>query len=369
MPMLQCRFSIRLAPDTEIAPDFEAPSGITVLLGPSGSGKTVTLRAVAGLARPDVGLIRVGDRDFFNSEAGIWRAPGDRAVGYVPQTLALYPHMTVVQNIAFGMRDGIRGRQRVDQLLEMFDLSPLRDRHPRQISGGQRQRVALARALAREDVRLLLLDEPMSALDDALRGRLRREFLALHERVGFDSLFVTHDIREAFMLADHLVLFEDGRIIRSGSRDEVFAHPGSRRAAELLGFANLLRGQVIERTGDRLNVLVDGVRLEAAALTEHDHLRTGDAVDVAIRREEVLLHRAAPERPGGTNLVEMVIDQEIEYGAGSILRLTSSSVPLTIESDMPVRPYRVLRVYEHRGWLVEIPPESIHVMRPESGRT
>jgi len=167
------------------------------------------------------------------------------------------------------------------------------------------------------------------------------------------------------MLADHLVLFEDGRVIRSGSRDEVFAHPGSRRAAELLGFANLLCGQLIDRTGGRLTVLVDGVWLEAAVLPEHQHLRTGDLVDVAIRREEVLLHRTAPERPGGTNLVEMIIDQEIEYGAGSILRLTSSLAPFTIESDMPVRPYRVLRVSEHRDWLVEIPPESLHVMRPD----
>ncbi|MDA0815322.1 MAG: ABC transporter ATP-binding protein [Chloroflexi bacterium] len=365
MPMFECRFSIRLAHDTEIAPEFEAPPGTTVLLGPSGSGKTVTLRAVAGLVRPDVGRIRVGERDFFNSEEGVWLAPGDRAVGYVPQALGLYPHMTVVQNIAFGMRDGTRAQQRIDELLEMFDLGPLRDRRPRQISGGQRQRVALARALAREDVRLLLLDEPLSALDEALRGRLRREFVALRERVGFDALFVTHDIREAFMLADHLVLFEDGRVIRSGSRDEVFAHPGSRRAAELLGFANLLRGQLVERTDNRLTVLVNGVRLEAAVPPEHQYLRTGDLVDVAIRREEVLLHRTAPERPGGTNLVEMMIDQEIEYGTGSILRLTSSSAPFTIESDMPVRPYRVLRVFERGDWLVEIPPASLHVMHPD----
>jgi ABC-type Fe3+/spermidine/putrescine transport system ATPase subunit len=364
--MLECRFSVDLAADTRIAPEFDAPEGITVLLGASGSGKTVTLRAVAGLLRPDSGRIRVDGRDFFDGAAGRWLGPGERAVGYVPQTLALYPHMTVAQNIAFGMAWARDGASRVRELLDLLDLGSLRDRRPREISGGQRQRVALARALAREDVRLLLLDEPLSALDEALRVRLRREFLALQDRVGFDALFVTHDLREGFMLADWLVMFDEGRVIRSGPRDEVFRAPGSRRVAELLGFANIMRGTLVARSEGRVTVEVAGVRLDAAARPEHDHLSAGASVDIAVRREEVLLHRTIPDRPGGTNLVEMVIEDEVSYGAGSLLRLRGREAGLSVESDMPARPYRVLGVSGRQEWLVELAPESLHVMPVEA---
>jgi molybdate transport system ATP-binding protein len=360
--MLTCRFSAALG-DTVIAPDFTAPPGVTVLFGPSGSGKTVTLRAVAGLLRPDRGEIRVGDRVFFDGDAGVDVPPGDRGVGYLPQSLALYPHMTVAENIAFGTR--ARGATRdaqVRRMLDLLDLHAFEQRKPGTLSGGQQQRVALARALSREDVRLLLMDEPLSALDEALRDRLRRELLALRAEVGFDALFVTHDLREAFVLADWIVLIDEGRVIRSGSRDEVFARPGLRRAAELMGFGNLLRGHVVERSERELLVEVAGARLRAAATPDHDSLTTGAAVDIAVRREEVLLHRSRPDRPGGTNLVEMRIVEEIPYGAGSVLRLRSADGALELESDMPVRPYRVMRVQESRDWLVEIAPVSVHAM-------
>lgn len=361
-PVLECAFHVRLG-DGVVAPSFEAPSGITVLFGPSGAGKTVTLRAVAGLLRPEEGRIRYNGRTFFDAASGAWEPPGARHVGYVPQSLALYPHMTVAENVAFaaGRSDGASTEQ-VRRVLSLLGIDELAARRPATLSGGQQQRAALARALSREGVRLLLLDEPLSALDEALRERLRRELLALRAEVGFDALFITHDLREAFMLADWMVLMDGGRVIRSGPRDEVFAHPGHRRVAELLGFANLLTGVVVERSADTLVVDVEGVRLRSDAGPQHEGIAVGTPVDVAVRREEVLLHRGVPERAAATNLVEMRIDEEIPYGAGSILRLHGPAAGFRLESDVPVRPYRVLRVDERREWLVEVAPTSIHVM-------
>jgi molybdate transport system ATP-binding protein len=360
--VLRCRFTVDLG-GTVIAPDFKAPPGVTVLFGASGSGKTVTLRAVAGLLRPDAGEIRAGERAFFDGDAGAWIPPGERAVGYLPQSLALYPHMTVAENIAFGSNArGATRDERVRRMLDLLDLRAFEHRKPRTLSGGQQQRVALARALSREDVRLLLMDEPLSALDGALRDRLQREILSLRAEIGFDALFVTHDIREAFILADWIVLMDAGRVIRSGPRDEVFGRPGLRRAAELMGFGNLMRGTVSARTADELTVDLGGAKLRAAALDEHAAIGAGSSVDIAIRREEVLLHRGPPNRPGGTNLVAMRIIEEIPYGAGSLLRLRTPDGTLDLESDLPVRPYRVLRVDAQRDWLVEIAPVSVHVM-------
>ncbi len=362
--MIRCQFSMRLG-DTVIAPDFEAPPGITVLFGASGSGKTMTLRAIAGLARPDTGRIEAVGRTFFDNDNGVWLAPGERHVGYVPQSLAVYPHMTVAENIAFGARGGARNIDaRVQRMLQLLELEPYAARRPRALSGGQQQRVALARALSREDVRLLLMDEPLSALDEALRERLRRELLALRAEIGFDAVFITHDIREAFILADWIVLLDEGQVIRSGTRDDVFARPRVRRAAELMGFDLLPPGVVVERSAAELLVEVEGVRLRATAHEDHAHLEVGAQVEVALRREEVLLHRSTPVRPGGTNLIEMRIQEELPYGGGSILRLRALSglSGLELESDMPVRPYRVLRVPEDRDWLVEVPPASLHVL-------
>jgi len=362
--VLSCQFSTHLG-ETAISMEFEAPPGITVLFGASGSGKTVTLRAVAGLLRPEQGRITAGERVLFDSATGVWMPPGKRAVGYVPQSLALYPHMTVAENIRFGGGGHQLDASQLSRMLDLLDLRGLEGRRPKALSGGQQQRVALARALSRPDVRLLLMDEPLSAVDEALRDRLRRELLSLRSTLGFDALFVTHDIREAFILADWIVLVDEGEVIRSGPRDEVFARPGVRRAAELMGFGNLLRGTVVERSAGELLVDVSGHRLRAEANESHEGLEPGATVDVAIRREEVLLHRSMPVRAGGTNVLEMRIVEELAYGAGNVVRLQSAGGGLELESDVPVRPYRVLRVQESRDWLVEIAPVSVHVMATE----
>ncbi|RIY02653.1 ATP-binding cassette domain-containing protein [Aureimonas flava] len=217
---------------------LEIGSGrLVALLGPSGSGKTTILRMVAGLDFPDRGTIRFGDEDA--TAIPVAR----RGVGFVFQHYALFPHMTLAENVAFGMealkpkRSRAAIAARVEELLGLVRLPGLGARFPAQISGGQRQRVALARALAVEP-RVLLLDEPFGALDAAVRRDLRRWLREIHDELGITTLFVTHDQEEALDLADEVVILKDGRIVQAGTPADVTRRPGSPFVLEFLGDAN-----------------------------------------------------------------------------------------------------------------------------------
>jgi molybdate transport system ATP-binding protein len=228
--------SLRLRlPGFGLAVGFEAPAGITALFGPSGAGKSVTLRCVAGLLRPDAGRIALGERVLFDADAGVDLPARHRRVGLVFQQYALFPHLDVAANVAFGLRDADRARraERVRELLALVHLEGYERRYPRELSGGQQQRVALARALA-PGPELLLLDEPFAALDARVRRRLRGELRALHEATDVPMLLVTHDLAEVRHLADRLVLLDAGQVLRVGPTPEVLAEPGSEVAAELL---------------------------------------------------------------------------------------------------------------------------------------
>ncbi|MHB1065455.1 MAG: ABC transporter ATP-binding protein [Georgenia sp.] len=211
------------------------------VLGPSGSGKTTLLRCIAGFETPDAGVITLGGRDLV--AAGVNVRPYDRGVGVVPQEGALFPHLTVARNIAFGISDRTRDwrRQRVDELLELVGLQGLGQRRPHQLSGGQQQRVALARALAPEP-QLILLDEPFSALDAQLRIEIREEVRALLRQVGTTALLVTHDQAEAMTLADHLVVMRAGRVVASGDPHQVYDAPIDADLGRFLGEAVVLPG-------------------------------------------------------------------------------------------------------------------------------
>ena len=223
---------------------LEIGSGeLVALLGPSGSGKTTILRMVAGLEYADGGAIRFGDRDATNIPVA------RRGVGFVFQHYALFPHMTVADNIAFGMKVSKRKRSRAEiearvaELLSLVRLDGLGNRFPGQISGGQRQRVALARALA-VDPQVLLLDEPFGALDANVRRELRRWLREIHDELGITTLFVTHDQEEALDLADRVVILDHGRIVQQGSPREVCRSPASPFVTRFLGDTNRLEGQV-----------------------------------------------------------------------------------------------------------------------------
>ncbi|MBR0554256.1 sulfate/molybdate ABC transporter ATP-binding protein [Ciceribacter sp. L1K23] len=235
---------------------------LVALLGPSGSGKTTILRMVAGLEFADGGHIYFGDEDATNIPVR------DRGVGFVFQHYALFPHMTVAENIAFGMKVSKRKRspaeidRRVDELLALVQLSGLGERFPAQISGGQRQRVALARALA-VDPKVLLLDEPFGALDANVRRDLRRWLRTIHDELGITTLFVTHDQEEALDLADRVVILDKGKIVQQGTPETVCRSPDNAFVMRFLGDANSLKAQV--RSG---KAEVEGFSYEAPGLSD-----------------------------------------------------------------------------------------------------
>lgn len=216
------------------------PGELTALLGPSGSGKTTLLRIIAGLESPDSGTIRYEGSDVTKS------AVKERNVGFVFQHYALFGHMTIFENIAFGLRvrkwkkDAVESR--VTELLKLIQLEGLGKRFPSQLSGGQRQRVALARALAPQP-QILLLDEPFGALDAKVRQELRRWLRRLHDEIGMTSLFVTHDQEEAFEVADRVVVMNKGHIEQNGAPNDVFAHPANAFVMDFLGNVNVFHGR------------------------------------------------------------------------------------------------------------------------------
>jgi sulfate/thiosulfate transport system ATP-binding protein len=226
--------------------DLEIPSGeLVALLGPSGSGKTTLLRIIAGLEFPDAGTVRFDGNDISD------RTARERRVGFVFQHYALFRHMTVFENIAFGLRvrprefrpSRVQIRTKVHDLLKLIQLENLADRYPSQLSGGQRQRVALARALAVEPS-VLLLDEPFGALDAKVRLELRRWLRQLHDEIHITSVFVTHDQEEALEVADRVVVMNEGRIEQVGNPDDVYNHPASPFVYNFLGNVNLFHGRI-----------------------------------------------------------------------------------------------------------------------------
>jgi iron(III) transport system ATP-binding protein len=213
------------------------PGELFGVLGPSGCGKTTLLRLIAGFERPDRGRVIVGGEPVAGE--GLWVPPERRRIGMVFQDYALFPHLTVERNVAFGCGRG--GRARAQRALELVGLQHKADRHPHELSGGERQRVALARALA-PGPDVVLLDEPFSSLDATLRGDLRREVELILRDAGATAILVTHDQEEALTLADRLALMRDGRIIQVGAPEDVYALPAERWAAQFVGEVNVLPG-------------------------------------------------------------------------------------------------------------------------------
>ncbi len=262
---------------------------LVALLGPSGSGKTTILRMVAGLEYADGGHIYFGDQDATDIPVR------DRGVGFVFQHYALFPHMTVAENIAFGMKVSKVKREkaaieaRVIELLRLVRLEGLGDRFPAQISGGQRQRVALARALS-VDPKVLLLDEPFGALDANVRHDLRRWLREIHRELGITTIFVTHDQEEALDLADRVVILKDGHIIQQGTAEEVCRNPQSAFVMKFLGDANVLAAEVRDgrayASGAALDVsgMADGKAELYARPADLDWSAQGPGIPASITR-------------------------------------------------------------------------------------
>jgi molybdate transport system ATP-binding protein len=347
--------------DEVVTSNFATDEGITVLFGASGAGKSVTLKALAGLLRPAAGRIRFDDTVFFDSETSTSLPPGRRRVGYVPQSLGIFPNMTVTDNIGFGA-EGSRSEQnaRIARLIALMGLQGLERRKPKALSGGQQQRVALARALAR-DARLLLLDEPFSALDEGLRQEMRHELLRLREELSLTIIFVTHDLREAHLLADRIAVLDRGKVLQFDCREAVFRRPVNRRVAELTGVANIFDGEITRLHEESVDVSVGGLVLRCDSRAQ-DAFTVGQRVDVAIRAERVNLRRREASQIAGTNALEATVTSELSYGSTHTLHLQPLGAGPPLQVELAARPYEVLDVANRRRWTLELPPGDLHVM-------
>ena len=287
-------------------------STVTILLGPNGAGKTTTLNVIAGLITPDEGIVRVNGEVVFQSAGNgkemINVPPERRGVGYVPQDYALFPHLTVYDNIAFGLRakkvpeDFIR--RRVRELMGMLGLEGLERKKPHQLSGGEKQRVAIARALATEP-KVLLLDEPLSSVDPGSRELIRSELASLLRRLGVTTLMVTHDLNDAWALADRVALMLNGRVVFEGRPDELTGLARSGEAARFLGL-NILEGTVVDVIGeDFVRVRSEGLGGEVVA-RRLENVGVGDRVLLTFRPDDVILVKGTA--PAGFN----VVDAEVE---------------------------------------------------------
>jgi thiamine transport system ATP-binding protein len=253
------------------------------LVGPSGCGKTTTLRLLGGFESPTKGSIRLHGEDM----AGV--PPESRNIGVVFQNYALFPHMTVGENVAYGLQfaeppGGVSPDERVTELLDLVGLAGFQDRDPTALSGGQRQRVAIARALA-PGPDLLLLDEPMSALDARLRERLRVEIQTLQEELGITTIYVTHDQEEALAISDRVAVMHDGQVEQVGTPREVYGRPATRFVAEFVGDNNVFSGAVTGVDGDRLDVDVGPTDVTIDA-PESRKYSVGDSVIFCVRPEQ-----------------------------------------------------------------------------------
>ncbi len=351
-----------------------------VLFGRSGGGKSTLLRCLAGIHQPVRGRIKLDGETLLDSEYGVDVAPQRRRVGYVPQSYALFPHLTARENVAFGLRGVGRGERerRADELLALLELEGLAERRPAQLSGGQQQRVALARALAIQP-RALLLDEPFAALDAPLRRVLGRELQTLRRRFGFCIVLVTHDLADACALGDEITVMDEGEVVQVGTPAEILYRPATPVVARLTGMRNVFPARVLrqlEGDGGGLEVEVASGRFRVA--TPAYPYAPGAAVDLYVRPEHVVLvrpeHEAAPRRP---NLLRGRIVDEQHLGPLHTLYfqlLVSEAAHddaaqvaqarYDLEVDIAAHPYRALRVAERREWLLSLVPEGLHLSTP-----
>jgi molybdate transport system ATP-binding protein len=339
----------------ELNVHLRAEAGITVLFGPSGAGKTLILNCLGGFARPDEGRILVNDQLFYDAATRVHLPPRERRCGYIFQDHALFPHMTVRENLRFaaGSRSSPNGRlnrhRRINELLEAFELTELAGRKPIQLSGGQKQRAALARTLVNEPS-MLLLDEPVRGLDARLREGFYDLLRRTRDQLGVPILLVTHDLEECFELADTVYLIENGRFAQSGSRDSVFKQPATTEIARSLGIYNILPAEIeaLDPGRDTSRLRVFEFELEGPYLRGH---LIGDRGYICIPWSEVRvrLHdgRAAP------NSLVLRVSEQAPSSRGTRLEFEHGVVAIVTESE-----YRNLQGSDQLD--VEIPASSIY---------
>jgi putative spermidine/putrescine transport system ATP-binding protein len=317
-----------------------APGEFLTLLGPSGSGKTTTLNMIAGFLRPDSGSILLGERD-------ISRVPAHkRGIGMVFQHYALFPHMSVTENVAYPLKQRrvpkAERARKVEQALELVQLHGLGTRRPAQLSGGQQQRVALARALVFNPP-LLLMDEPLGALDKRLREALQLEIKRIHEQLGITFVYVTHDQEEALLLSDRIAIFRDGQIDQVGTAEDLYERPRTRFVAEFVGDSNVFAGSV-DRAAGTLEV-DDGTTIALGEVGEAD---SGSRCCLVVRPERLRLTSLDGEPTSGLNVLEGTVAAIHYLGSARKLEVTTGGGQTVVLREPAERPSGV-QVGERTG--------------------
>jgi molybdate transport system ATP-binding protein len=359
--MLEFSFECRL-PGFVLAPALRAEQGITALYGPSGAGKSLTLLCLVGLLQPDQGWIRLNGRTLFDAGQGIHLPPHRRRMGVVFQEYALFPHLSVAANLAYGLRGIGRAdvRQRVLAMLRLLRLDGFGERYPGELSGGQRQRVALGRGLILQPD-LLLMDEPFSALDQMERERLRAEVLDVLRGFGGTTILVTHSLEEAYLMARQIAVIDGGRILQAGALDEVLQRPRDRRVAEQVGASNIFQG-VVAGVGATAAIAWRGVSLTVAGPLPAQ----GAAVEFCIRPEDVRL--VWPDKMAGRpNVLSGRLDAEVKRGVDYLLRFRadgSADQEGAVEIRCSEHLHYLMKLTPAAAVRIALPPEKLHLLEP-----
>ncbi|HXF89313.1 MAG TPA: ABC transporter ATP-binding protein [Xanthobacteraceae bacterium] len=348
-----------------LSASFACAAGeVLALVGPSGSGKSTILRAIAGTYRPRNGEVRVAGEIWLSTSRGIDRRAHERAAGMVFQSYALFPHMTALGNVMAAMGHVAPGERelRARAILELVHLAGLEHRRPAELSGGQQQRVAVARALAREP-KVLLLDEPFSAVDKATRQRLYREIAELRRGLNMPVVLVTHDLDEAIMLADRMTVLHRGRTLQTGTPEELTTRPNSTEVARLVDLRNVFDGTIHAHDTERGRTVIDwaGLKIEAAPRLD---LPTGARIAWVIPDGFVVLHRRdRPSRGEHENPVAGTIDSMLAIGQAAHLTLRASHAPnMPLHFSVPLHVARRNGIAAGVAATVSLLAQGIYIM-------
>ncbi len=357
LPGLEVEVRKRLNGGFELNVSCSLAPGIAILFGPSGAGKTTLLDCIAGLARPDGGRLAVGSRLLFESGKSI--ATQNRGIGYVFQDLALFPHLTVEANVQYGLArlDADERRRRGEAMLASFRVGHLRERKPGEISGGERQRVALARALVTEP-KLLLLDEPLAALDAATKSKIVEDLRAWNRAHQIPILYVTHSREEVFALGERVLVLEAGRIIADGTPHEVMSAPMQETVAQLAGFENILDALVVAAHPERGTMTCSvgsGVELETPLV----RAEVGSALRIGIRAGDILL---ATKRPEGLSARNVLPGRMVSLEQRDVIVVARADCGVEMEVHLTLAARDALHLQPGREvWLV-VKTHSCHLM-------
>ena len=320
-----------------------------VILGPTGAGKTLLLETKAGFHKPERGRIILNGKDVTNLP------PEKRGIGFVYQDYMLFPHMTVEENVEFGPKirhmDMKERKETVNQILELVGLQKLKKRYPKTLSGGERQRVAIARALAVKP-EILLLDEPLSALDVNTQKELRGELKRIHEKLGLTTIHVTHNQAEAYILADRIAVMSKGKIVQVGTPDEIFHKPKNDYVARFVGFENIFKGKVKSRKAGLSVIDVNGVQIEAVTSKE-------GVCTIGIRPEDIIVSRKPLESSLRNNLKGVIKDY---IDMGSLVNLEVAVNQQTFTVTVTRRSFKELNLERNQTIYLGFKASAVHVM-------